>query len=85
MITFTLTPQDVHDACERNNWFTQGTLADYYHMLNEVQNHGTNVADFQMEELILSIGSEIFSHSDIDVRQNIDHALLNACKLSIVD
>jgi len=94
MIKFTITPEDVRQACVRNDWFTQGTTADYDRVLNDVENYGSDMADYQAENLIWDIAADIRLYSDTErmmresgctyaeICENIAHVLLNACRLS---
>ncbi len=94
MIKFTLTPEAVRQACIRNDWFTQGTTANYNRMLDHVENFGKDMADFEAENLVWDVVTEIRISSDTDrmmresgctyaeIGENIAYVLLNACKLS---
>lgn len=93
-IKFTLTPEAVRQVCIRNQWFTFGTIAEYDAMLDNVENFGKDMVDFQAEDLIHDTALAILRWSDEDrmmeqsgcsyaeIRENIEYVLLNACKLS---
>lgn len=94
MIMFTLTSEDVRQACIRNQWFTLGTTDEYQAMLDHVENFGTNMADFEVEDFIWDITCTIRIWSDTErmkresgcdyaeIGENIAYVLLNACRLS---
>lgn len=94
MLKLTLTSEDVRSACIRNNWFTQGTAADYEHMLNNVDLLCDGMLDFETENLIWDIVSDIRMHSDTErmkresgctyeeIGENMAYILLNSCTLN---
>lgn len=94
MIKFTLTSEAVRQACIRNEWFTQGTTADYNRVLDHVENFGKDMVDFEAENLVWDVAADIRLYSDTDrmmresgctyaeIGENIAYVLLNACRLS---